>query len=227
MYKWPEGQAQPHAWQVYPHPAHGPKELQIAANNNGWLNKTLYGWRAWQSFRELGGPSSRVLIALGTKDAYTLWRVVEVERIVTGEDLITLRARGSLGVLPALDLAAVPMADQKSVEETVERLAHGAYRSGPEAIVDLARSTTQWCLGVWLADKRKDPELRTRDLGRLARLLDETHEKDVAMLIGRFHSRAKPNERTRYESRPVSEEDAEFALASVALLLRELRWTAK
>lgn len=227
IYKWPEGQVQPHAWKVYPHPWHGPSEAQAAANNGGWLDKNLFGWRAWEAFRELGGPNTRALIALGTKDAYTLWRVVDIERIITGEDLITLRARGALGVLPALDLAAIPLTDGNSVEEIIEKLAGAAYRAGPESVVDAARAAAQWCLGVWLADKRRDPELRKKDLSALANLLEDAQEKDVARLIARFHSRAKPNERVRYESRPVSEEDAEFALASVALLLRELGWTAK
>jgi hypothetical protein len=224
MYKWPEGQAQPHAWQVYPNPSHGPREAQDANNNGGRLNKTLYGWRAWQAFAELGGPNSRVLVALGIQEAFTLWRVVDIERIVTGEDLITLRARGALGVLPELNAGAIPVDGREKVFETVDKLSAGAYRAGPEAIVDLARGAAQWCLGVWLADKKGNAELRQKDLGALAKMLEDTREKDIAMLVGRFHSRAKPNEQERLASRPITEEDAEFALASIGLLLRELGW---
>jgi hypothetical protein len=65
------------------------------------------------------------------------------------------------------------------------------------------------------------------DLGTLAQKL-ENSKKEVsaaaAKAIARLHSRGKPNEHERYSFRPLSEEDAEFALAAVGLLLREIGW---
>ncbi|EQD40246.1 protein containing Restriction endonuclease, type I, EcoRI, R subunit/Type III, Res subunit [mine drainage metagenome] len=43
--------------------------------------------------------------------------------------------------------------------------------------------------------------------------------------LARLHSRAKPNEQERRDTRPVMEADAEYALAAMGLLLRELGWT--
>ena len=43
-------------------------------------------------------------------------------------------------------------------------------------------------------------------------------------LLQRFHSRGKPNEQKRYNTRPPTEEDAQFALNALGFLLRELGW---
>src|SRR5437016_5369490 len=93
LYKWADGYAQPHQWNVQPHPAYN-EELARSANFGGQLAKPPYTWAAWPAFQQLGQRMNRPLLALGAKDAYTLWRVVDVERIVTAEDLLTLRALG-------------------------------------------------------------------------------------------------------------------------------------
>jgi hypothetical protein len=221
IYKWADGYAQPHRWRVQPYP--GSHDEQQLARFQGPLTKDLFSWAAWPAFQQLGRRTS-VLLALGSRDAYTLWRVVDVERVVTGEDLITLRAHNSLGILPALNASAIPMDGREKVLQTIEKLANAAYTtSEPEAVIDLARAAAQWCLGTWLADKRGRSDFKGKDLGHLISEL-EHREKDIAMLIARFHSRAKPNEAHNFQSRPVTDEDAEFCLAGIALLLRELGW---
>jgi len=221
IYKWADGFAQPHRWHVQPYP--GIWEEAVAVQGYSRIHKDLFSWAAWPAFQYLG-PRSTTRIALGARGAYTLWRAVDVERTVTAEDLVTLKALHSLGTLPILDEAAIPVDGREKVVRLVEKLGNAAYTaSEPEAVVDLARAVTQWCIGAWLASRRGVPELKGRDLGHLVSLL-ETREKEIAMLIARFHSRAKPNEQHKYSARPISDEDAEFALASVALLLRELGW---
>lgn len=167
------------------------------------------------------------LFALGTRDAYSLWRVVSIERIVSGEDLLTLRARSSLGVLPEVNESVVPVDALGKVKETLSKLNESAYRAGPESIIDRARDVAQWCIGSWLAEKKSDSSLRLMDLWALADKLDE---KDFAVLrntgrsLARLHARNKPNVQEEKNTRPVTEDDAEFALAAVGMLLREIRW---
>ena len=223
MYEWAPGLAQPHEWMVQPHPAIR-DELTRGVHAGGPLRKLLYSWQAWPAFQKLGHRSGQPTVALGNRDAYTLWRVVDIERIVTGEDLLTLRARGYLGVLPELRSDAVPKDGRSKVVELVEKLADGAYRSEAESVVELARDTAQWCLGVWLAEETNDPKMKLADLGELARVLESNRSKAIAQILARLHSRAKPNEQARYESRPLTDDDAEFAVASVSMLLRELGW---
>lgn len=78
---------QPQSWRVTPH---------LFMASQGLASMQLHGFDS--NFMASIRPSVKdVLVALGTGDSYTLWRVVGVERIVMGEDLVTLRARSSLG----------------------------------------------------------------------------------------------------------------------------------
>jgi hypothetical protein len=169
----------------------------------------------------------KALIALGTRDAYSLWRVVSIERTVNGEDFLTLRARSSLGVLPELIERKVPPQQLEKVRETLNKLAEAAYRAGPESIVDRAKDAAQWAVGTWLAAQRNEPDLRKKDLAKLAAALEGEATavlEGVSKALARLHARGKPNVQEEKGSRDVTEDDAEFALATVGLLLREIGW---
>jgi hypothetical protein len=213
--------SQPHQWQVEPHPT-APMVLRAGPRHPA----LLHGFAACPAARPLDINRSS-LVALGPRSACSLWRVVAVERIVTGEDLVTLRARSALGLLPELKRDAIPPDAVPKVVQVIDALVDAAHASGPASVVDRARDAGQWCLGVWLAAEENDPRIRLEDLGALAQKLD-SNKKAVsaaaAKAIARLHSRGKPNEHERYSTRPLSEEDAEFALAAVGLLLREIGW---
>jgi hypothetical protein len=49
----------------------------------------------------------------------------------------------------------------------------------------------------------------------------------AAKIIARLHARLKPNEEFSREARRLTEADAEAALASMSLVLRELGWTRR
>jgi hypothetical protein len=169
----------------------------------------------------------KALIALGTRDAYSLWRVVSIERTVNGEDFLTLRARSSLGVLPELIESKVPPQQLEKVRETLNKLAEAAYRAGPESIVDRAKDAAQWAVGTWLAAQRNEPDLRQKDLAKIAAALDGEATavmQGVSKALARLHARGKPNVQEEKGSRTVTEDDAEFSLATVGLLLREIGW---
>ena len=177
---------------------------------------------------DIGLDPSTTLIALGVSEAYTLWRIVHAERIVTGETLLTLRARSSLGILPELNESAIPVDAKAKTIETLGKLSEAAYRAGPESIIDRARDVAQWCIASWLADKEGDPKLRNVDLGQLVpKLSDKDHPaiRGVAGALARLHVRNKPNEQEKYNTRPVTEDDAEFSIAAIGLMLREIGWS--
>ena len=176
---------------------------------------------------DIGREADKKLIALGVTEAYTLWRIVHAERIVTGETLLTLRARSSLGILPELNAAAIPIDGKEKVVETLGKLTEAAYRAGPESIVDRARDVAQWCIGTWFADRENDPKLRLIDLWELAGKVPEIDfavVRNIGRSLARLHARNKPNVQEEKSTRPVTEDDAEYALAAVGLLLREIKW---
>lgn len=218
LYKTPGNQ--PQEWRVIPN--------AIFQGMAGQAQMRLHGFDSnlMASQRDKLGNA---LIALGSADAYTLWRVVGVERIVSGEDLLTLRARSSLGILPELNESAIPIDGKAKAIETLGKLSEAAYRAGPESIVDRARDVAQWCIGTWFADRENDPKLRLVDLWELAGKVPEIDfavVRNIGRSLARLHARNKPNVQEEKSTRPVTEDDAEYALAAVGLLLREIKWAA-
>jgi len=217
----------PEDWWVQPHPAYY-EEANITRlqGGSGRLRKRIFAFEGWRVPAELSKYKSSALIALGTADAFTLWRIIDIERIVTGEDLLTLRARNSLGVLPELNLDAIPQNGRDKLQEVLERLNNSAYRAGPEDIVESARAATQWSVGMYLANRENNPKILMNDIGELLKQLkDRRILQSLIPIMATLHSRAKPNEQERYDTRPLMDGDAEYALASVGMILRELGWT--
>lgn len=216
---------QPQDWYVQQHPAFfdaaGPR------NAEGYLRKSLFGFNPWPTMLELKGCRDSALVAIGIADAFSLWRVIDIERVSTREDLVTLRARASFGVLPELDESSIPINGRKAVLESVSKAADTAYRLGPESVIDRCRDAAQAALGVWMSDALGELKWREHDLGRqLERLRGQGRVvlESSASVIARLHARVKPNEQVRLEARIPTEEDAECALSLLGMLLRELGW---
>lgn len=218
--------SQPHQWFVKPHPASVLDSTHNLAT--GRSARILHGFQAWPARRMLTVGSSSSVVALGTREGYTLWRVVDIERLAIGEDLVTLRARSSLGLLPELHEARVPADSLPKVREVLDTLTNSAYTSAPSSVIDRARDAAQWCIAVWLSDKRGDPSLRVKDLGDLSKNLQSTDPviASLAFTIARLHARGKPGEQALRNLRPPMESDAEYALAAMGMVLREIGWAA-
>ncbi|BBL74213.1 hypothetical protein [Methylomagnum ishizawai] len=208
------------------HPVYGAIGGKTSVLNNG-AHTLLDGKveRRLFIFDQEQHPPSKKIVMIGSSES--LWRVIGAERIVTGEYMVTLKARHALGILPELNADAIPKDGRQKAIETYEKLIDSAYRETPGSIIDRARDAAQWCLGTWLANQHGDPSLLCDDLGRLIKRLD--HGKQImssaASIIARLHSRGKPNEQERYSIEAPMEADAEFALAAIGMLLRELKWT--
>jgi hypothetical protein len=216
--------SQPHQWYVEPHPALPPADRLAAPQAKFSIH--LHGFAACPQARLLEFNRSST-VALGPRSAYTLWRVVARERIVTGEDLVTLKSLGSLGVIPELNRSAVPADAFQQVTRHLDALVDAAHASGASSVIDRARDAAQWCLGVWWAQQENDVKLRLEDLGTLARKIEERRpavSSWLAKIIARLHSRAKPNEQERYSTRPPTEDDGQFVVAAIGMLLREIGW---
>ena len=180
-------------------------------------------------------PSAR-LAAIGVEDS--LWRILNAERISTGEWLVTLKARSGAGLLPEVDADKVPELGRTEVMEAVDHMVDVAHRETPSSIVDVARNTAALLLTVYAAALESQPEeqrkILEKDLGKICGYFgqkDELKDSKVAIAVGdilaRLHPRNKPGERRRLKLRPITEEDATFAVSAVGLLLHEFHWTHK
>lgn len=222
---------QPQPWWVQPHPAL-PMERNPRMDSDGQLEKQLCGFMKYRFALHVLASNPDATVALGTQEAMTLWRVVGVERISTGEDLVTLKARSNLGVLPELAVEKIPEPDHVRVREALNKVVETAYIAGPESIVDRCRDAAQAAAGAWMTNDYGDDRWRKEDLGRQARqLFNDNGERDRPIVLGilrilaRLHARVKPGVQAEHKSPPLTEDDAQLAIQCVGSLLRELGWT--
>lgn len=171
------------------------------------------------------------LVILGTSSGYSIWTIIGIETISTGEDLVTLRARQALGALPDIYWAKIPVDYRSKVEEAINTLADDYRRAGPESVIDRAREAATAILSAYLQSKGID-SAKGKDLGVLIKKLTEhsgQHEQRIvacaAEISQRLHSRGKHAEKeNRDELRPIREQDAELAVQCVGVMLCDLRW---
>ena len=185
-----------------------------------------------QSFLAEGLRPSARLAAIGVEDS--LWRILDAERISTGEWLVTLKARSGAGLLPEVDADKVPELGRVEVMKAVDHMVDVAHRETPGSIVDVARNTAALLMGVYAAGPGTDAKIRHKDLGEVCAHFERHHElkkKEVAIstgrILARLHPRNKYNEQQRLNLRPITEEDATFAVSAFGLLLHEFYWTHK
>lgn len=113
------GASRPSQQYILPHPIYGNRGSPIATED-GRVERHLF------MFDQLQCRPPQEMVAVGSSDS--LWRVLGAERVTTGEFLVTLKARHTLGVLPVLNPDAIPDLGRGKVIETYEKLVDSAYR---------------------------------------------------------------------------------------------------
>lgn len=219
------GGAQPTEWFVYPHPAMA-NELHSPEFSDGTIRKTIFEFSSLQLRPYLQRNNlHRPIFVLGAENGFTIWTLVDTETTATGDEIIVLRARKSVGALPHLNREAILQADGKRVLEFVDKLEEELYRAGPESIIDRSREAATAILSRFLQmNGGAEPG---KDLGKLANAAEKEHLEIVAnsaKIIARLHARAKHAEQEQRAIRPVTEQDAEFAVHAVGTILCDLGW---
>ena len=171
--------------------------------------------------------SIKQLTAIGSVDS--IWRVVSIDRISTGEFLITLKSRNTFGVIPEIDEEKIPETCRKEIISELNHFIDVASKETPESIVDAARNTAVSLIRnfAYILITPLDAKILEMDLSELAKTLKD-NKKELsslaAKIINRLHPRNKPNERERHNLRPVTEEDSELAVCLIGTLLQEFGW---
>lgn len=214
---------QPPEWSVYPHPAL-PNEIPKADRNGGTLKKRLYSFSSFRLQPHLVSKKiKRPIFLLGAENGFTIWTLVNVEISATGDELIVLRARKSIGALPHMNREKIIVIDGKSILELVDKLEDELFRAGPESVVDRSREAATAILSKYLQSIEKaEPG---KDLGKLAnKIAIEGFEivANSAKIIARLHARGKYAEQEKNHPRLVTEQDAEYAVQAVATILCDL-----
>lgn len=212
---------QPSEWLVQRHPALPVEGATTESRDLRKLLESFYGESVWHKFLEK--KPEQPLVLLGRDERFTIWTIINIEVISTGDELVTLKARSGLGILPVIEADMIPQAFRSRVSQSLNAFADEVYRAAPISVIDRARdAASQVLLAHFEATGKKAEEL-----GALANRLEQ--EKKViaasaAKIIARLHARAKPVERERREMRAIREEDAQLATQCVGTLLCELGW---
>lgn len=209
-------ESQPTQWFVPNHPivmgAIGPAQK---------LLETFSSRGIWHQY--LDKKDEHPIVLLGVDNRFTIWTVISIEVISSGEELVTLKARSSLGVLPRLDINKIPEDFRSRVQQCLNAFRDEVYRSGPTSVIDRARDAASQILLAHFNLKG----LAAKDLGELIKMLDGEQQaviQSTAKIIARFHARAKPVEKQRRDLRDIREQDAELATQCLGTILCELGW---
>ncbi len=220
---------QPQRWSLLPHPSVPMNHLPV----NGpyyYLDMDVFRHERWKDI--VDNPSRIPLVLLGTGDAHSLWRVVDSERNAFGDDVTTLKSISYLGVLPRVNIAAIPTVGSEKAKECIDKVVDTAYTAGPESVIDRCRDAASALLAAYLSTE--DIVHLKKDLGSLVKILDAkpiTEKKTIvinsARTIARYHARAKPNSKANHQTPPVYEADAELCLHCLSAIIRELGYASE
>ena len=215
------GNRQPVEWFVQPHPAL-PFEGSHAESHGlcKWLD-SFHARSIWSEYAM--DRREQPLVLLGRDQRFTIWAIIDIEVISTGEELVTLKSRSGLGILPEIDFDKVPISFRARVGESLDTFADEARRSAPASVIDRARDAASQILLAYFEAKGSE----ARDLARLAKRLEDDDKivgASAAKIIARLHARAKPSERERRAMRTIREQDAQLAIQCLGTLLCEVGW---
>lgn len=221
------GQSQPMTWQTYPHPA---KPQRPENKSTGTIPKSLLTFQSFllaNEYRNVG--THQLLVVLGSEESFSIWAVLGFERIATGEEIVTLKARQGIGALPRLDHNAIPEAGRAKVRAALDKLTEDIYRAGPESVADRAREAAAVILSIFLHDGPEPGPVI--ELGKaISKLVDRGEDEKNSVLVHAAHisrlshSRGKASVQDKFQTRPLREQDAELAVQCVGTILCELGW---
>ena len=169
-------------------------------------------------------------IRLGDSGCETIWRVVQSERILTGDIFFTLRAVSFLGAIPMLSDSIQTCqgdpVDAQPIHAALDRVVDAFYAHQPQPVVDVCRESSRVILAAWVGDPAE-----SKDLGPLIHIIPEkwTLVRKAAFIVNRLHPRGKSSEQENQDRqgnvlRSVVDEDAEASVHLIGLILREIGW---
>jgi len=166
---------------------------------------------------------------VGSGEGISIYSIVQLESLVTGDVMVTLKQRSALGVIPELNAAAVADSSLKAVRSAIERAVSSALRETAVSVVDQCRNAMATILGHYLAGENPDQgqKMISSELAPLAKLLMDRRQEvcgSAALIVARMHSRGKSNEQHSKGVREPDEDDAQFAVHALGLVMREIGW---
>jgi hypothetical protein len=196
-----------------------------------WLvRKSLAEYQPFSFCHENIGAISttQMLVMMGAETASTIWVVINVETILTGEELVTLKARQSFGVLPEILWGVIPDSGLDNIREALQTLDDDFHIASPESVVDRANEAATRILNVYLEIKNKGTQDSLNkaivELGKLEKEDKKEVARDAADIVRLLHGRTKYAVQKTHNVRPIREQDAELSVQCIGVMLCDLGW---
>ncbi len=223
----PSGASQPSAQRVIAHPYEDP--FPATARLDGHVPKSLFTFIACTQLHSHRNQGLGLKLALGTDRAASRWRIVQTEVLVDGCVLVVLKALTTYGVLPELNLDALPGPYRADITQAMDKVTDSAYRESPVAVIDQCRNAMTVLISRWLVQQGAASKHLSDDLAKLANAIERApHDKScvswAAQLVARLHVRGKDNERLSKGLRSLYEQDAALAIEALGFAVRDMGW---
>lgn len=220
----PYPDAQPKASLTRGHPNN-----QLATHRGEGLSKSLFTYWPCTTLLSKARGGYGLSLALGQTKSWSLWRIVQVERLVGDDVLVTLKALTAFGVVPDLKTEAIPEQHLASVQRAIDRVLDSAFRETTISVIDQCRNAAAVLLARWMACSGADDSVLRLDLSALVKRAQEDPHRlfaaaSAAEMIRLLHPRGKANEQEAKGYRLAQEEDAEASVHAIGFILRELSW---
>jgi hypothetical protein len=178
--------------------------------------------------KALGIPYPVVVLGKGTSS--TIWRIINIEAGFTGEELVTLKARQSMGALPELDMGKMRDINGSNIQEALQTLEDDYHLASPESVVDRANEAATRILNAFLALMGRSTQDSLNKAITEAGKLDQKDKKEIvrnaADIVRLLHGRTKYAVQKDKNTRDVREQDAELAMQCIGVMLCDLGWAA-
>jgi hypothetical protein len=215
-------------WQVLPSP-------QVSIQHNGTGNDGMLSVRSLSDYRacpisgELNNLGlAHAVVVLGNEKSSTLWSIIHIEASFTSEEMVTLKARQSLGALPELNFKKLPAQNESSIQEALQTLEDDYHLASPESVVDRANEAATRILNAYLElkERRSQNSLHKaiNATGQLELVDKKAVAKNAADIVRLLHGRTKYAVQIDKSTRPIREQDAELAVQCIGVMLCDLGW---
>ncbi|MGC2049108.1 MAG: hypothetical protein WA635_10925 [Gallionella sp.] len=173
---------------------------------------------------------ANAVVILGKGKSSTVWNIIHVEASFTGEEMVTLKARQSLGALPQMDLEVLREIKNHNIQEALQTLEDDYHLASPESVVDRANEAATRIMNAFL-DLKKRPLQDSlfkaiTEAGKLGPQDKREIVRNAADVIRLLHGRTKYAVQREKNTREVREQDAELAVQCIGVMLCDLGWAA-
>jgi len=223
----PYGNSQPQTFAVSRDPS--PDSLGKAPYPTTHTNVSMYRYMACTELLHTPNKAFGMPFVVGSGAGTARYTIVQLESLLTGDVMVTLKEQSPLGVIPDLKESAVPETSRKPVRQALERAVNSAFRETAVSVVDQCRNAMATVLSHYLAAEmpEKASAMLKAELAHLATTLMERQMavcSSAAVIVARLHSRGKSNEQISKGLKEPGDEEAQFAVHALGLVMREIGW---